>query len=252
MDGDLVAAANENLETAFLELAADAPDGATREFGPIAAGTAGLPIPIYNRVFVFDAPPREEVAAAVAWMEKRDLPYWVTVPEPVVEPDERLMNDLGLVKANTLSGMVMPTLDTIPSNESAATISEVTTRDELDEFVAVAASVFETPEDVAETVYEAALAADDDQLFLASADGQSAGCGLLIKSGDVAGVYTIGVVEEFRRRGIGEAMSWRVLRAGRDAGCQVGVLQSSEMAFPLYRKMGFKPVVTYHNFQPAD
>lgn len=34
----------------------------------------------------------------------------------------------------------------------------------------------------------------------------------------MAGVYTIGVVEEFRRQGIGEAMNWAVLRAGREAG----------------------------------
>jgi ribosomal protein S18 acetylase RimI-like enzyme len=75
--------------------------------------------------------------------------------------------------------------------------------------------------------------------------------GLLVQSGHVAGVYTIGVVEEFRRRGIGEAMTWEVLRTGRDAGCRVGVLQSSEMGYPLYERMGFGTVVTYHHFEPA-
>ncbi|MFC7192206.1 GNAT family N-acetyltransferase [Halocatena marina] len=83
-------------------------------------------------------------------------------------------------------------------------------------------------------------------------DGRPAATGLLIQSGHVAGVYSIGVVEEFRRRGIGKAMSWEVLRAGREAGCQVGVLQSSEMGSPLYEKMGFETTVTYHHFEPAN
>jgi predicted acetyltransferase len=73
-----------------------------------------------------------------------------------------------------------------------------------------------------------------------------------MQSGDVAGVYSIGVVEEFRRRGIGDAMSRAVLRAGHEAGCQVGVLQLSEMGYPLYEQLGFETVVTYHQFEPAD
>lgn len=67
----------------------------------------------------------------------------------------------------------------------------------------------------------------------------------------MAGVYSVGVVEAFRRRGIGEAMTRAVLRAGREAGCRVAVLQSSEMGRPLYERMGFETVVTYHHFEPA-
>lgn len=251
MSRDLVAAANDNLRSVFFGLAENTPNGATRRFGSLVASSSGLPLPIYNRVFVFDDPPRDDLAAAVRWLEERDLPYWVTVVEPVVESVEQLTDDLGLVPSHTQPGMAMHTLDTIPSNLSDAAIAEVTSRDELHDFVQVAASVFETPVDVAEQVYRAALTAEEDRLFLGRVDDQPAGCGLLNRTDDVAGVYTIGVIEEFRRRGIGEAMSWAVLRVGRDAGCQVGVLQSSEMAYQLYRKMGFEPVVTYHQFEPA-
>ena len=36
---------------------------------------------------------------------------------------------------------------------------------------------------------------------------------------------------------------------GRDAGCQLGVLQSSEMAYGLYEQMGFEQIATYHHFE---
>ena len=128
----------------------------------------------------------------------------------------------------------------------------MTEPDDREAFSTVTASAFEWALNVAEPVDRAALAADDVRLFLGSLDGQPAASGLLIRSGDVAGVYSIGVVEEFRRQGLGEAMSWAVLRAGREAGCHVGVLQSSEMGYPLYERMGFETVVTYHHFEPAD
>lgn len=152
---------------------------------------------------------------------------------------------------DTQPGMAMASLDDIPPNDSDAEIGEVSDTDDFAAFCSVAASVFEMPLDVAEYVYQAALAADR-RLFIGRVDGQTAACGLLVETGDVAGVYTIGVLEEFRRKGMGEAMSWAVLRGGRDAGCQVGVLQSSDMAQPLYEKMGFETVVTYHNYTQSS
>lgn len=252
---DLVTDANENLRRALGILAEEARSGEVRQFGSLVATCTGVPVPLFNRVFVFDAPPPDELSAAVTWLSEREVPFWVTVTEPVVEAVTNHLADLDLVKATEQPGMAMASLDEIPPPDSVAEIAEiaeVTDPDERAEFSTVTASVFGLPQDVVEPVDRAALAADDVRLFLGRVDGHPAASGVLIRSGDVAGVYSIGVVEEFRRRGIGEAMSWAVLRAGRDAGCQVGVLQSSEMGYPLYERMGFETVVTYHQFEPAD
>ena len=251
MTRDLVTDANENLRSAFGTLADEAQTGEFRQFGPLTAACAGVPAPLFNRVFVFDAAPIGELSAAVTWMSERDVPFWVTVTEPVVEDVTNHFTDLDLVKAAEQPGMAMASLDEIPPPDSVADIAEVTDPDERDDFSTVTASAFEMPLDVVEQVDQAALAADDVSLFLGRVDGHPAASGLLIQSEHVAGVYSIGVVEEFRRQGIGEAMSWEVLRTGREAGCQVGVLQSSEMGYPLYKRMGFETVVTYHHFKPV-
>lgn len=250
MTRDLVTAANENLRSAFCTLADEAPAGEFRQFGPLTAACAGVPAPVFIRVFVFDVPPVGELSAAVAWLSERDVPFWVTVTEPGVEAVTPHLADLETAVAQP--GMAMASLDEIPPPDSVADIAEVTDPDEREDFSAVTASAFGWPPDVTTRVDTAALAADDVRLFLGSVDGDPAASGVLIRSGDVAGVYSIGVVEEFRRRGIGDAMSRAVLRAGRDAGCRVGVLQSSEMGYPLYRRMGFETVVTYRQFEPAD
>ena len=64
-------------------------------------------------------------------------------------------------------------------------------------------------------------------------------------------MYTIAVREAFRRRGIGELLTWETLRAGRDLGCEVGVLQASEMGKPIYARMGFEETVRYRMLVPA-
>lgn len=248
MSRDLAEAANENLRRGIVRLADHVGGGETRQFGPLTAASSGLPVPIFNRLFVFDPPPREAFATAVSWLDDRGAPYWVTVAEPAVGAVDPPAD--GLAAAATQPGMAMASLDDLSTATSVVEIDEVTDRRDLEAFSDVSSSVFGMPRTVAERVDETALSLDGVRSFLGRVDGEPAGCGTLIRTGDVAGVYTIGVREAFRRRGIGEAMSWAVLRAGREAGCTVGVLQSSEMAYPLYEEMGFEPVVTYHLYEP--
>jgi GNAT superfamily N-acetyltransferase len=250
MARDLVDAANANLRVAYVRLAEAVPSGATRRFGPLVAPATGLPVPMFNRVLAFEAPSPDDLSTAVGWLDDRDVPFWVTAVEPVAEALDGSLADLGLVETAEHPGMAMAPLDGLSPGDPPADIGEVTDPTGLDAFCSVAASVFGTPPGVAERIYRAALAADGERLFLARVDGEPVACGLLIRSGDVAGVYTIGVVETHRRQGLGAAMTRAVLRAGREAGCEVGVLQSSEMASPLYRDLGFETVVTYHQFEP--
>jgi ribosomal protein S18 acetylase RimI-like enzyme len=69
-----------------------------------------------------------------------------------------------------------------------------------------------------------------------------------MQTGDVAGIYTMGVLESARRNGIGKAVACELLRTGRAEGCEVAVSQSSEMAKSLYEDLVFEPVTTYHHF----
>lgn len=253
MGRHLAADANDNLRRTFETLAEELDAGDSRQFGPLLAVSAGVPVPLFNRVFVFERPPVDELAAAVDWMAQRAVPFWVTATDAVAEEVEDTLAGLDheFVPGVEQPGMAIAPLDDLPPPDSAAEFAEVSSPTELDDFTGVAASVFEIPLEVERRLDRAALTSEDTHLFLGRVDEDPAASGLLARSGDVAGVYTIGVREEYRRRGLGEAMSRTVLRAGRDEGCEVGVLQSSEMAYPMYESMGFETVVTYQQFAPA-
>lgn len=253
MTRDFVDDVNNNLQAFIVRLADLVSDGAVRQFGPIEAATCGVEYPVYNRILAFEPPPREQLGAAVAWLEERDLPFYVTMTETVADAVDDMVGDLGLEPADKDPGMVLASLDEIPTRETAAEFSEVTDTEELEDFITAATAVFDVPGDVGRQVTpDSILDVEMIRLFIGRVDGQAVATGRFVQTDDVCGVYAISVTEGFRRQGIGEAMTWEILRAGRESGCQIGVLQSSEMAYPLYQRMGFETVVTYQHFEPAS
>ena len=61
----------------------------------------------------------------------------------------------------------------------------------------------------------------------------------LLFAAGVAGVYCVSTVERAGRQGIGAAVTLAALREARDLGFTIGVLGSSEMGYPVYRRLGF-------------
>ncbi|HEX5167158.1 MAG TPA: GNAT family N-acetyltransferase, partial [Thermomicrobiales bacterium] len=47
---------------------------------------------------------------------------------------------------------------------------------------------------------------------------------------------------EYRRQGIGAAMTRRCIDDGWRSGCTVSALQSSSSGFPVYQRMGYRHV----------
>lgn len=250
----LVTAANENWVTAFRLLADATPEGANRTFGDVPAVWTGIPVPLFNSIFLFEPPATGDLADAISWMAGRDAPFQIAVTDPGLDATEPVAADHGLERAeDPLPGMALASLGTIPEPTAPVQIDPVTDAAGVEEFAEVTAAAFEMPMEIARRLApEAIVRTEGMTALLGRSDEAPVACGLLIRTGDVAGVYNIGVIPDHRRHGIGEAMTWAVLRTGREASATVGVLQSSEMGYPVYERLGFETVIDYHRFQTAE
>ncbi|WP_435193774.1 GNAT family N-acetyltransferase [Natronomonas sp. EA1] len=262
MNRDLVRDVSANMRSAICRFADHAPTGESTTFGGLTAVSSGLPSPMFNRVFVFETPDAETLSTAMAWMAEQAVPYLVTAPDTVRTDLERIAPDVGLTRTPDIHpGMALASLDALTPGEAATdpptdgtpvTIEHVTDEDGIAAFAQVMAESFELPLEFTRVATPPSML-DDDHLtpLLGRCDGDAVACGLLVRNDDIAGVYSIGVTDANRRRGVGHAMTTAVLEAGRDAGCAVGTLQSSPLGHSLYERMGFETVVDYHQFQPV-
>lgn len=247
-DGSMTDGLNSNF-AAWLAATARHVDGAeTRRFGTVAATSVGVPMPLFNQAFVFGDPVIADVEAAAAWLRERGAPFWVTTPGHLAGGVAAHAGRLGLnPDVDTMPGMVLRSLDRLePEVPADLELVAATRPDQLDIVAAATADGFGAPIEFARHMAPASML-DDDSLhwFVGSIDGEPAACGQLVMTDDTAGVYSIAVIERFRRRGVGAAMTRAVLLAGRERGATHGVLQSSAMGRSVYAAMGFETFTEY-------
>jgi len=81
--------------------------------------------------------------------------------------------------------------------------------------------------------------------FVAEADGAIVGTGVATLNGPVAWIGTIWVDPDWRRRGVGLALTEATIAAAEAAGCRTLVLVATDRGRPMYERLGFEVQTAY-------
>ncbi len=87
--------------------------------------------------------------------------------------------------------------------------------------------------------------------YLARLDGEAVASATLFMGGGAAGIYNVATLPQARGRGIATAVTLAALREAQTQGETVGVLHASDMAYSVYRRMGFIDCGAWDTYREA-
>lgn len=217
-------------------------------------------LPGFSRVTVLgDTPPPDRVFT-IADEYLGDVPggYTVMVDGAAAHPMETAARSRGWVLEHDDPGMVLAAIPEPPPVPPGLTIRPVSDESTLRDFWGEAdpEAVDAAGVPVNLTRYfnpTVACALDPDVgLFVGYVGNQPAATAGLYRKGDVAEVGAVWTAPAYRQRGYGAALTWAAIQAGKARGCTAAALKSTDMGYPVYRRMGFIEVCRLRVLAPAD
>lgn len=227
------------------------PDVRAGARGPLVFGATTIDLAGMNRIMTADgdaAPNERDIEAVMAEVALAPIASWWIPPGPAAAAIEATLADRGFiadpddptVPAMWISLEALPDLDlgsdvTIEPAISVAAVGEASL---------VAAAGFGLAPSIAAPLTDLFSRVGDQpaspsHVFLACLDGRPVASALAVVAGEAVAIYNVATLPHARGRGIGSAITLAALHDGLSRGATLGVLESSELGYSVYRRLGF-------------
>jgi GNAT superfamily N-acetyltransferase len=243
----------DNLFALFRSMAAVLPGGELEESELVSRHHAFPSNPMFKAVWglggsVGEAD--EAVVESLAWLESRGAPFAFVVTGSGYEP-EGLPERLGarLLTWDRDSPAMVAELDRLDWDAlervpDGLAIERVRDDEGLGDFARMFVEAFGAPEPAAQAWVDATksvgIEAAPWQILVARLRGEPVATTIVWNGAGVASVFAVGTVEAARGQGIGAAITLAGFDVGRSLGFRHGVLFSTELGLPVYRRIGLR------------
>ncbi len=209
---------------------------------------------------------KQKVAEVVRYFKERGVPFlwWIGSSSSPKNLGDLILEE-GLIKEEwSFPAMALDLRELdhalLPDalNKSGIQIRQVKTVEDLDQWFAYLTNR-SYPEPAVQSMYDMLIPAlareqSDIRVFLALLDGGVVGVSKVAYLVGVAGLYWIDTQPEHRGKGIGTATTLVALQDACERGYEISTLQSSQLGYNLYSRIGFKPyyLCDVYRFTPEE
>lgn len=237
------------------------PDASIEEREGLISVRTAVPLPFFNGVprAALDGDAGERIRETVARFRETGTPFrwWITPSSAPADLIEQLTAN-GFRHTYDAPGMALDLADLREQPPiDGFDIRRIRNAEELRTWVSVFATGFNRPEPEHAVWHSAFLSFGFDpdarwRHYLGVLNGQPVATATVCVGEEIAGIYHVFTHADARGRGIGAAVTRAALEEGRNAGCRYGALQSSEMAFSVYKTLGFRHCcdLTLYDWRP--
>lgn len=205
----------------------------------------GAPHMFGNFAMVNATSDASKVLEAVEPLTQLDVPAGVLGFDPSEEAIALILS-LGFMRLPDIPGMAVDIEGLQPASLPEDTEFLRVPSSRADEWEAAFAVGYDLPQSVVE-LFGAPVHAGDTapdsplQFFAALQGGKVVATSTLYLNAEVAGIYCVSTLPEYRGKGIGAYMTAEPLRLAQRLGYRVGVLQASDAGYGVYVRLGFRP-----------
>lgn len=254
MTAPILERAHRNMVATWRAVLAGSPRPSVAEVGNVVLLGSGLPIPLFNPALVTGTvdDPEATLADIAAHYGELGSPYTVYFLDELTPGLSAVAEAAGMVEHWQPPLMVLDPIRPAPPSGVDGLEVEVVDGANLDDYSATLAGGFGMPKVLA----DAFLGSGPHEiegltLFLARLESEPVAASAVFLTDDVAGVYNVATLPEARGKGVGAAVTWAAVEAGRTAGGTVAILQASGAGEPVYARMGFTTPARYRQFEAA-
>jgi ribosomal protein S18 acetylase RimI-like enzyme len=250
----LVKKVDRNLRVAMRFFGKATGNGDVRELDRAEVVYSGLDYGVFNIAFLTDPIGSTQEFAAILnqcghYYGERKVRWSFWLCEDLLEPSVRRrcrdsFTSIGMRQISQAPGMVASSLP--PQSRALPEIDcrrvgDASTRFAFADLTSVC---FDIPFSIARAIYEPERAwLGDYRGFIGYVRGRPVAMVALVRAEGALGVYSLGTLPDYRRRGYGEALL-RLALSERHEG-ELMVLESTEAGYPLYRKLGFREAARF-------
>jgi len=204
-----------------------------------------VPLALFNGVLV-ESEPCTRVIESLREVETINASCGVQLREGRHEEVEAEVARHGLTTRTAMPGMVVAPDELVDAQVDELTIAQATDEAALAEAARVAATGFGSPVEAIEPLYTSSvLSLDGFTVYVGRVAGEAVTTGMVYRLGGEVAVFSVATPPEHRRRGYGGAISTHAARMGFEAGADLAWLQTSELGERVYRRLGFRHVVSH-------